>query len=47
MLIVMLVWKLNENVWPFWNLSTYSVWDIVISLPETVAKACGVSMGAE
>jgi len=47
MLIVVVGWKLNENVWPSWNLSTYFVWDIVISLPETVAKACGVTMGAE
>jgi len=47
MLIVVLGWKMSEIVWPFWNLSTYSVSHIVISLPETVAKACGVSMGAE
>ena len=44
MLIVVPGWRLSGNVWPFWNLSTYFVWDIVISLPETVAKVFGVSM---
>ena len=46
-LIVVLGWKLSGNVWPSWNLSTYFVCDIVIALPETGAKACGVSMSAE